>query len=920
MRACTYRPICFALLLLLTTLSPGIAQKTPVTPKDYGKWEILGSPTLSPNGKWAAYEIERIDGTHELRYRPLPEKGVVSGSIKSVTKIAVSGDDPAFSADSRWLVYRIGYSEAGREKLTKAKQPMPYKLGLVDLPANKTVVIENISDFAFSKVGAYLAMKSEKELLVRDLSTGVDTNFGSIAAYAWQDKGKLLAMTVDAEGKKGNGVQVYDPANETLRKLDSEMTTYTGLTWRKDSDDLAVLRARKDDKYTDETHLILTWAKVSNKNPVKRIYDQTTDKTFPKDTRIVSLRRLEWTEDGKYLTFGIKEWEPKKPEGVKAPTQAVVPPEDQPGVDVWHARDADIMPQQKLHLTAERNRSYLALWEPDTNKFIRLTSKRDEAGELTKNTQYALITDRTPYEKERMFGPEYVDLYAVEVETGKRNLIRSHVEYSFGASPAGRYVLFLENDHYWAYDLKKGQAVNLTKTIPTSFINTEDDHTVKQKPPQGMAGWSKGDRAILLYDKFDLWEVRPDGSGGTRLTNGVAEQIVHRYVSLDPEEKAIDTGRPMMLSLYGDRTKWYGFARMRVGQTPERLVWLKKRVRRLAKAKEAEAYLYSVEDFHESPNLLAVAADFKNPQTISDTNPFQKDYLWGHSELVDYTNKNGKKLQGALYYPVNYAPDKKWPMIVYIYEELSPGVHNYSIPSERSAYDPAVWTSHGYFVFMPDIVYRDRNPGLSAVECVVPAVEKVLQTGMVDRKKVGLVGHSWGAYQTAFIVTQTDLFAGAVAGAPLTDLISMYLSVYWNAGVTDARIFEISQGRMGVPFWEDVNAYMTNSPLFNLQKMKTPLLMTFGTQDGAVDWHQGIEFYNAARRAGKDLVMLVYEGENHGLAKKPNQIDYERRILAWFAHYLQGEPAERWMTEGVPYLERQKELERAKTTGKMGQN
>jgi dipeptidyl aminopeptidase/acylaminoacyl peptidase len=182
---------------------------------------------------------------------------------------------------------------------------------------------------------------------------------------------------------------------------------------------------------------------------------------------------------------------------------------------------------------------------------------------------------------------------------------------------------------------------------------------------------------------------------------------------------------------------------------------------------------------------------------------------------------------------------------------------------------------------------------------------------MIDPDRVGMVGHSWGAYQTAFMMTQTDIFAAGIAGAPLTDLISMYLSIYWNSGSTDARIFEISQGRMEVPPWEDLEVYMNNSALFNIESMNTPLLVAFGDEDGAVDWHQGIELYNAARRAGKDFVMLVYPGENHSLRQKPNQIDYHLRILQWFGHYLKGDEAEPWISDGVTLLDREKEVERA---------
>jgi len=410
--------------------------------------------------------------------------------------------------------------------------------------------------------------------------------------------------------------------------------------------------------------------------------------------------------------------------------------------------------------------------------------------------------------------------------------------------------------------------------------------------------------------------VKPDGSGGTRLTAGAADSLRHRRVWLDPDEdRFVDWSRPVYVHLYGERTKQSGYGRLRRNGGVERLVLEDRQVSRLAKAKKAETYLYRAEDFDDSPDYFVGSGRLTDARQMTATNTFQSDYAWGRSGLIDYTSARGERLQAALDYPANYEPGRKYPMIVYFYELTSNQLHTYTVPSERTPYNPTVFTQDGYFVLRPDIRYRERNPGLSAVEALVPAVDRVIELGLVDPARVGIVGHSWGAYQTAFVVTQTDRFAAAVAGAPLTDLISMYLSVYWNSGGTDARIFEISQGRMEVPPWEDLDAYMKNSPLFNIQTLNTPLLVAFGDKDGAVDWHQGIELYNAARRAEKDLVLLVYEGENHSLARKPNQLDYHRRIREWFAHYLKGDPAADWMVNGVKYLERQKQLERERKAG-----
>jgi dipeptidyl aminopeptidase/acylaminoacyl peptidase len=273
---------------------------------------------------------------------------------------------------------------------------------------------------------------------------------------------------------------------------------------------------------------------------------------------------------------------------------------------------------------------------------------------------------------------------------------------------------------------------------------------------------------------------------------------------------------------------------------------------------------------------------------------------------VEYANSKGERLQGILYYPASFVPGKTYPMVVYMYEKLSRNLHVYSVPTNRSPYNAAVFTARGYFFLNPDISFRARDPGLSALDAVESAVKRVIAKGHVDPKRVGVMGHSWGGYESTFLATRSDLFAAAVAGAPLTDLLSMYGSVYWNSGQPETGHYETGQERMQVPFWEDSDAYFRNSPVLSIPRMKTPLLVAFGDKDGAVDWHQGIEMYNLARRAGKQFVLLVYPGENHGLAKKPNQIDYQRRALEWFGHYLHGETAPDWITRGVPHLEAEK--------------
>jgi dipeptidyl aminopeptidase/acylaminoacyl peptidase len=366
------------------------------------------------------------------------------------------------------------------------------------------------------------------------------------------------------------------------------------------------------------------------------------------------------------------------------------------------------------------------------------------------------------------------------------------------------------------------------------------------------------------------------------------------------------------LSLFGKRTKQSGYARLLNGAV-ERLVLDDARMWGLARADSTDRFAFARERFDDSPDLFVGDALLRDTRQVSATNPFQKDYAWGRSELVNYRTVAGLDLQGVLLYPANYDGSRKYPMIVYPYELLSQTLHQYIVPTERSYYDPTVWTQNGYFVLRPDIVFRGRDPGIAVLEALQPAVRAVTSRGLVDSSKVGLVGHSWGGYEATFVPTRTNMFAAAVAGAPITNFLSFAGAIHWTPGIAEFDHWETGQARMDVPFWEDMEAYIRNSPAAKVHELRTPMLMEFGDADGTVDWHEGIEFYNFARRAGRDdFVMLVYPGEDHGLRKKENQVDYHRRINQWFGHWLKGEPAPKWMTEGMTWAERKSVLDAAK--------
>jgi dipeptidyl aminopeptidase/acylaminoacyl peptidase len=964
------RIVAVILASFIFCVSARAQSKAPVQPAEYGQFESLFMSRdfggLSPDGKWLAYGINRSNRNNELRITKIED---------GTTKTAAFGSQAVFSSDSHWVAYAIGYSEAQEEKMRKDKKPIRRKLGLMNLSTGEQVVVEGVESFAFSPNGTYLAMRKyspEKkdgpdaaasadtddtpgaELILRQLSTGHDISFGNVSEYAWQDvpkTGTLLAMAINSEDKTGNGVQLFNTESTSVRVLDSSSSVYSDLAWRRDGADLAVLRSKSDEHREGPTECALAWTHLGENSEASHVYDPTGDTKFAAGMRTVTFEKPSWSTDGEIVFLGMAKWddkiEPAKKEAGKESVSAkddsskdskdaksskdskdAEKEVDEPAaVSIWNARDVEVMPRQRLNAKTDRQKNMLAAWHLQSGEFVRLGKDLDEEIVPLKHQQFAYAANWSAYAMERTIGRPAADIYLVDLANGNRTKIQERLDddYYVNASPSGRYLLYFHDDNYWTVNTATRTVVNITKGIPTVFVDRESDYTIKQKPAFGFAGWTKDDASVILYDKFDLWQVTPDGAHATKLTDGAADQVRHRYVKLNPRDEFIDADKPMYLSMFGIWTKKSGFARLQPAASgawkEEHLIWLDKSVTQLAKAKDADVFEYVQQTFVESPNAFVAGADLKNSKQVTKTNSFQSNYAWGREELIEYKNSHGERLQGALYYPAGYDPAKKYPMIVYMYEKLSDGLHQYSAPSERNYYNAGAITSHGYFMLQPDILFRPRDPGVSVVDCVTSAVKRVIGMGVVDPKKIGVMGHSWGGFDSVYLATHTtNFFAAAVAGAPITDLVSNYGNHHWSIGIAETDHIETGQQRMEVPLYEDLQAYIRNSAVFGVQNMTTPLMIEVGDSDGTVFYHQGIELYNIARRAKKNVVLLEYAGEDHGLRKKADQVDYQRRIFSWFGHYLKDEEAASWITNGESYLDREREVKQLKAASGSGKD
>jgi len=917
---------------------------------DYARWRSIASPAISPDGKWVAWSYTQVRRDEELHIKQ------ADGDIDVVVS---GGTRPSFSDDAQWVAYYVapptntGGGRGGRggrggaptPPTTPSPTPAPAqgrggdgaaaqqrRVELVNLATQTKTSWEDVATFEFSKGSGYFVVHRARQqppprnegtdLIVRDLKTGADRLIGSVSEFGFNKTGSMLAYTVDASDDAGNGLYLTDLRAGADRVIENAREHYSRLTWSEDGTALAALHGLDADTLAQRENSIIAAVNVSaDPSMMKRVRIMPATHGVPAKFAISEKGPLVWSTKNDRLIFSLKSQDPKHRPVTE---DTLVAASD---VDIFHANDDRIQSVQRSQANTDRNRTDRAALELASEKVTRISDSTFRTVFVTKDGRWAVIGDDRKYVSD--YQQARADYFRVDVATGERTPIATGLGRTLGLANNSRYFLYWKDKHVWSYDLAANKHVNITAKAPVSFVNAEDDH-FGDKPAYGVTGYTKDDKYVILDHRYDLWLVSLDGSEAPKnLTNGAgtAKETRLRYVALDPEqapaggpgagggggrggrgganEPTIDLSKPMLLSAYGDRTKKSGYYELENGQVRE-IVYQDKSFGRPQKAANADRFLYTREDWTEYPDLRVADHTFTNDKKVTDANPQQAEYRWGHRILFDFTDRDGHKLQGTLAIPDGYQPGQRLPMLVNFYEKNSQNLHVYQTPRYATAPQFAGYVSNGYLVMQPDIYFHTRTSHSDMLGSVENAVKKVIEMGYADPKRVGLQGHSYSGGGSAYIAGHSTMFAAIVSGAAPIDLTTEFNTLFRGSGQNNQGYDITGQGRYGTDPYTDPELYYQQSPISGVKTMNTPLLQMQGDNDQTVEYLQGVEWYNALRFNKKPVIFLSYPGEDHGLRKLENQVDYEVRMGQFFDHHLKGAPAPAWMASGERFIDKDK--------------
>jgi len=851
-------------------------------------------------------EVEAQKGI--IKYRIQPGKGdptlVLTNTKGEEIGIFPRGSNAVFAGN--FLVFHIkpqldSLNTMRRRRVDEKKLPKD-SLGIFNILKKTLTKIPDVLKFTLPKKWqgwmVYELEDSSREegmhIIIHELETGFQDTVLHSGNYKLAREGPGLIYHSYGDSIDQPGIFVYSMEQKLERKIFSSPGTYKNLDINADQV-AAFLVDRDTSKHLVSTFEFVLWEPHMDSAQILLGLDHEllNDKILSEHDSIY------FSTDGNLLFFGIS------PMPILQDTSLLK--EEISTIEVWSYKDQRLHPQQMIELEKDKNKSYLHVYSIEDKSINTLGSFNipDVILPSMLNGTHFLGINKRPYEKYVSWEgyPQRWDLYALSLNGEIAQIAEAVTSSIVHISPFGKFAFWYQDpDSAWnIYSFESGTL----KKIGTEYSVFADELNDEPNYPSayGYAGWSENDQDLFIYDRFDIWQVNPNSGTIKRITRGRESKIIYRYKRSDPNQKFINIQEPLILHLRDEVSEQQGLASVEPGSSVKLLI--KEDFRYDFYKKLDKELVYSRQNFKVFPDLRVADLKFKKSTQVSSVNPQQKDYLWGSSELYNWLSLDGQELKGILAKPANFDPSQKYPLLVNFYERSSDDLHNHRYPSPgRSTINYSFYTSRGYVIFNPDVPYRIGYPGESCYNAVIAGVNSLINEGFIDKENIGLQGHSWGGYQVSYLITKTDLFAAAEAGAPVPNMISAYGGIRWWTGLSRMFQYEHTQSRIGGTLWEYPMRYIENSPIFFIDKINTPLLIMHNDKDGHVPWYQGIELFVAMRRLQKPAWMLNYSGEPHWPLEWQNRVDFNIRLQQFFDYYLKDAPMPMWMKEGIPATEK----------------
>ena len=882
-----------------------------MTLEDVMNFRQIQYTAVSHDGNWVAYSVspDRGDGF-----------GVLVSADKRREYIIERAERPEFSLSGNWVLFTKKPLLADTEGKAASERPKD-KAVLISTRDGSQTEYNDVKESAFTTSGKFMFIhhqfvadtsltkeqndklrKAGTSLYIKELESGNQTTLPFVNSWTVDSLSTSLVFAVRDIIDRNNGLYhlSLSDINSVPVAIDTTGNPKFGtFTWYHKESRLAYMRAQEMEKDTVETGTLFIWQTNQSDSGPLVTQDNSPDGYF-----LPYNNNLSWSMDGKKLFFGFRPNEyAAKASGNKRYASVLDSIQQQAGIDIWHGEDLLIKTHEKVIWNQTNRQNLISVIHLDENKIVQLADKEITDAQPSGEGNFVLASTFLPHSKRITWEGRFRDIYAVNIHTGAKQLVATEQSDVAVISPNSEFILYFDQENWHVYETATSKRRNLTQDSDVPFFDETNDRPISPSSYR-TAGWMEDGESVLLYDRYDVWNVNLASGKMFNVTGGEGRKnkTVFRIRKMN-NEPLFGRREEVFLEGFNENTKERAIYSTRLDRLGVNLVLdegINLKLRLLSG--DGKSVVFTRESYDIYPDLLISGIRMRNPVKLSDLGSQTEQFNWGSAELISFESVEGTPLQGVVIKPGDYDQSKKYPVFVYYYEKSSQRLHdfNQTLINHRPSF--GYYASNGYVLFLPDIHFTEGRPGMSAVNSLVPGVQKLIDTGIAHPEAIGLHGHSWSGYQTAFVVTQTDIFKAAIAGAPVSNMTSAYGGIRWGSGLARQFQYETGQSRIGYSIFEQPDLYIENSPLFYANNINTPMLIMHGDVDEAVPWEQSIELYLAMRRAGKDVIFLQYHGEPHHPQKYENKVDYTVRMKEYFDYHLRGSDPPDWVINGAPYM------------------